>query len=251
MEGSDEPDLSRQAAELRTSGFAGAASDRRERLQRSRARFYLGLLIFVVAAGLPMLAVPSLRHRLTERVAVLRRAVTGELSKPEPLSARIGENRGPFPKEYERPFKPLSPPQLTYRVGAGSDRVYESSEVLRAPSATGSASAEAGASSAQYGGEDASPAGASAPQFRQTKVEQEAYDILINSSEAIAGLVKGKDPSRRFKSWDAAKTEEDAFLVRLTFVKAPEGQEEQYIWQVKPMSRQVTPLSHNARALPK
>jgi hypothetical protein len=88
-----------------------------------------------------------------------------------------------------------------------------------------------------------------APEFKQGKIEQEAYDILLRSSEPIAALVKGSDPSLRFKLWYAAKRSADAFLVDLIFTQVPDNKEVHYIWEVKVSSKEVKPESHNARAL--
>ncbi len=87
--------------------------------------------------------------------------------------------------------------------------------------------------------------------YGQGKIEQEAYDVLIKSSETVAGMVQGKDPSLRFKGWAAARTDEDNFLVRVTFTQTADKSDVPYIWQVKLVSKQVTPLNYYARSVPK
>jgi hypothetical protein len=87
------------------------------------------------------------------------------------------------------------------------------------------------------------------PVYGQGKPEQEAYDLLLKSNEAISGLIKGSSVGLRFKTWGAAKIDDDAFLVRLTFVQTSDNSEVQYIWRVKPVSKEISPLSRNARVL--
>ena len=64
-------------------------------------------------------------------------------------------------------------------------------------------------------------------------------------------LLKGSDASLRFKTWSAAKTEADTYLVDLTFVQAPDNAEGHYIWKVNLATKQITPESRLARTLSK
>jgi hypothetical protein len=66
----------------------------------------------------------------------------------------------------------------------------------------------------------------------------------------MAGLVRGTNASLRFKTWSAARGEDESFLVDVTFTDAAAGGTEvHYVWKVKPSANEVTPLSHSARSL--
>jgi hypothetical protein len=232
-------DLKEQAAGLRS--VPSVYAEKWSRFERFRYRLYLGLLIFVVVVGLPILGIPSLRHRLVERVQVLKDAI-GHDGRPDPLMARIGENRDPFPKEYEIPvLKRQGPPGVIYMA----DRAYS-------PGYTGPSTA-APESAAQVPETAADPGTADAdaePEFRQGPMEKQAYDLLLQSKERVAGMVQGKDAALRFKDWSAARIEEDLFYVRVTFIQASDKAEVPYIWQVRLESKQVTPLNYHARSVP-
>jgi hypothetical protein len=208
---------------------------------RRRQRAQLRLLIFVAAGGLPILAIPSLRHRLQSRVETFRQAVSAGFFVPQPVSMRVGENTEPFPSEFERPFEPLPEwsniaglPVATYRAQAGAE----------APQSSAAGSGAQSASADQAHGADQGPT------FAQGKLEKEAYDLLLQSSPVLAALVQGGDPSLRFQDWAAAKTDDsDSWLVRVTFVHKPDGTDREYIWQVKLLSKEIMPLSAYARAL--
>lgn len=209
----------------------------RRRWRRSEFR----LLVFVVAVGLPTLAIPSLRHRLKSRVEVLRQAATAGTFVPQPVTLRVGENPEPFPSEYEKPFEPLpqwsntsGPAVPTYRAQPG----VQQSEQPLAEAAVQGAQAEQSRSADQ------------GPTFAQGRIEKEAYDVLLQSSPALAALVQGSDPALRFRSWAAAKTEDDdSWLVRVTFLYQADGSDREYIWRVKLLSREIMPLSAYARSL--
>jgi len=51
----------------------------------------------------------------------------------------------------------------------------------------------------------------------------------------------------KFKTWDAANRQDDVYWVRLKFNN--EGVESEYIWQVKLLSQEVSPLSYNAKSI--
>ena len=93
------------------------------------------------------------------------------------------------------------------------------------------------------------PSGSTEPEikYQKGKIEQEAYDLLLKSKPTVAGMVQGSNPSLQFKSWDAASRGDDTYWVRLIFQS--EGNDQEYIWQVKLQSSQVTPLSYNARSI--
>jgi hypothetical protein len=210
-------------------------------ISRAQSRIYMGLLLVVVVIGLPILGIPSLRHRLYTRIHALYEA-TGPLASP-PIWAKIGENRHPFPAEFERPVVTRSPLSLPGMIDL-TNRVYRPPVTVPPSDAPGAPAPES-----QSLPETSASDEQAAPEFKQGKIEQEAYDILLRSSEPIAALVKGSDPSLRFKLWYAAKRSADAFLVDLIFTQVPDNKEVHYIWEVKVSSKEVKPESHNARAL--
>jgi hypothetical protein len=84
--------------------------------------------------------------------------------------------------------------------------------------------------------------------YQSGKAEQDAYDLLLKSNPTVAKMVQGSNPSLKFKSWDAANRGEDTYWVRLKF-QSEGNPDEEYIWQVKVQSNEVTPLSYNARRI--
>jgi hypothetical protein len=242
VESEDGQKLKSEASGFRSNAFSLSPNPRQLRADRFRYRFYLGLLIFVVAAGLPILAVPALRHRLSSRVDSLKRAVRPQ--GPVVVMARVGENTGEFPKEYEIPVLPRAS-AVPYFIPS-PDRIYGSGS--RTPVIT-SRDKEPAAQPPEDAGQE-SPSEPE-PVYRQGKLEQEAYELLVKSSDTVAGMVQGKDPSLRFKQWAAARTDDDTYLVRLTFTQTSDKTEVPYIWQVKVVSKQVSPLNYYARSVPK
>ena len=200
----------------------------------------------MVVLGIPILGIPALRHRLYTRIQALYEA-TGPVGTP-PVWAKVGENRHPFPVEFERPVVTRSP--LFAAPPAGmidlTHKVYRPPGMVPAPDSATSTPAES-QSLPETGVTDDT----AQPEFKQGKIEQEAYDIVLRSSETIAGMVKGSNPSLRFKLWYAAKRSADAFLVDLVFTQVPDNKEVHYIWEVKMTSKEVKPESYNARALAK
>jgi hypothetical protein len=237
MESRELSSLKHQAVPMRSEqGFWGLSH-----ISRVQARVYMVLLVVVVVIGLPLLGIPSLRHRLYMRIHALYEA-TGPLASP-PIWAKVGENRHPFPAEFERPVVTRSPLALPGMIDL-TNRVYRPPGTSPPPDASSTPAPESQSLPETSASDDQAP-----PEFKQGKIEQEAYDILLRSSEPIAALVKGSDPSLRFKLWYAAKRSADAFLVDLIFTQVPDNKEVHYIWEVKVSSKEVKPESYNARAL--
>jgi hypothetical protein len=216
---------------------------------RRRNRFYLSLSLFVLGAGLPQILVPSLRQRLFERAGVIRENLSGNSVQPKALTAQVGENQAPFPQEYERVVPPV--PQI-------APPVFVQNQVYRPMPPSQSA----GRKSQRREGRDESPEASAAaqppdadnsaptePEFLKGKMEQEAYDLLIQNNPVAAGLTRSGMGSAKFSGWSAAKLDEDTYLVRITLVR--DGAEVPYIWQVRIGTKQNSPLNYNARALPK
>lgn len=236
----------------------------RERMQfyRIRHRVYTGLLVFVVVAGLPVVGVPFLRHRLGDRVQVLKLAIAGGYSRM--VTAKVGANREPFPAEYERPVPHRNYPQLPAYLNSilspsDAGQVYAPRPTRKpkaAPEAQTAAEmtekqTEQQTQQAQQAQQTDVPAQDAEPVYRQGKIEQEVYDVLLKSDASVAGLVQDKNPSFRFKSWDVAKREEDLYWVRIIFAQMPAKTDMECIWQVQLMSKQVMPLNFNAKSLPR
>jgi len=222
---------------------------------RGRSRFYTFLLLFVVVVGLPILGVPQLRQRLSARIMFFKTAVAGNVV---PVVARVGANPEPFPSEYEKPEPPvrqayeLPPPAaiLTHTPTISVPAAPNSSPIR---AATELKSAESrlepeGEESAGQSGAEAEEPEAAGPKYQQGKIEQEAYDLVLQSNAKIADLVHGSNPSLHFVSWDVAQISNDIFWVRLKF-QAEGSPDREYIWQVKLSSKEVTPLSYHARSI--
>jgi hypothetical protein len=221
-----------------------------------RSRLSTGLLLFIVLAGLPMLSMHSLRNRLSDRILLLRAALSGDI---EPACAQVGSNPGGFPKEYEVPVpKMLQIPGLQTvernaktMIAPGIARFdpqkvrrelpmpeVPSQETRREPPLEPQPQSIAAASEKQE----------SDVQFRQGNGEKNAYDLLLRSSTSIADLVRGRNSSLRFTSWDAAHKGDDVYLVRLKF-QSEGNPDVEYIWEVKLNTSEVTPLSYNAKTI--
>lgn len=203
------------------------------------------VLLFVVGVGLPILGIPRWRHRLSLRVHTLYEALGPVSFKPALAWAKVGENRYPFPAEFEKPLVPR--PQYSGVINM-SDRVFTAG----ADTSSEKASQQGVSKGSQEDLRDADAAGDRVePEFRQGNIEKEALDLLLKSRETIAGLVRGNNPSLRFKTWAAAKMDQGEFWVDLTFVQAFDNAEIHYIWKVNLLSKEISPLSHSARALSK
>jgi hypothetical protein len=78
---------------------------------------YAGLVYFIVIVGLPIITIPSLRNRLSERILVLRKVITGDI---KPAFNQVGDNPESISKEPEIPASsatPVHPPAGTGKKG--------------------------------------------------------------------------------------------------------------------------------------
>jgi hypothetical protein len=245
---------------------AVVAEDKREqkamvRFYEMRQRIYGGLLVFVVVVGLPIIGVPSLRERLSQRVMEFKRALSEDSIVP--VTLKVGENKQPFPIEYDKPAPVLpSAPNLP-----PLDRIFtldRGGKVYPAPPPRSSPSPSYPRASAGRS-EPATPDrpelsitreepledqtdSSDVPKYKKGQIEQSAYDLLLKTYPAVAKMVQGEDPGLQFKSWDAASRGDDVFWVRLKF-QSKESSEAEYIWIVKMQSNQVTPFNYNAREI--
>ena len=224
----------------------------------TRHRIATGLMIFVVLVGLPIVAIPSLRHRLSNRLLALKSAMAGGIL---PATIAVGANHAPFPTEYESPLpQPPRAPELPNldRVFTMDGRTARPSPVPSPPPRTPvrRPKVEASIPSAQTDAEpeaptivaQATPTAEPELKYQKGKAEQEAYEVLLKSSSTVAALVQGSNPSLKFKSWDAANRGEDIYWVRLKF-QSEGTPDAEYIWQVKLQANQASPLNFNARSL--
>jgi hypothetical protein len=236
-----------------------------------RSRFYFGVVVFIVVVGLPLIVLPSLRHRLGGRLYALRQAASGSSGRDSTVIAQVGQNPEPFPAQYERPIvtpaKPALPmilfPQTTPQgtaQGAPAPRASSPAPTLttsprrrslKIPTTVpGQAESEAAAPTVPAQ-QEAQADRSLEPDFRQGEMEKEAYGFLLQWNPNVDQMVRGGNPSLQFKNWSAAKREEDTYWVRLLFQNATDKTEVAYIWEVKISTKQVTPLNYNARLLPK
>lgn len=208
-----------------------------------RLPLYVRLLIFIVVIGLPIVGIPSLRGRLKRHVRTLYAAITAQGPGYQMLAVRIDEKTGPFPPEHAKSAaRAPEPPKIVQSPARPPQavRAVQSAELRKPPSTT--------ANVQQAAPEDSRQAG-EGPSFGQGREEQQAYELLLQSSQPMASLATGSDPTLRFKSWAAARAEGDAWLVRVAFTYLPDGSEREYIWRVKLQSKEVFPLSAYARTL--
>jgi hypothetical protein len=234
---------------------AGTSAASAARFYRVRSMICTGLLMFIVVVGLPIVSVRGLRQRLGERTSALSQAIYGPV--PKLITFKVGENKEPFPEEYRKPVSLAIPaPQPAKIQLTLPPSPPTSPRVLKKVIQAGTQQADAGvseetANSASGVMADQEQA-ESGPKFQQGSVEKEAYDLLFAENVSVSDMVSGKNPGLKFKSWSAAKLQEEGtYLVDLAFTRMAENQEEHFIWQVNLATKQITPMSFNARSLPK
>jgi len=219
-----------------------------------RQRFYMALMLFVVVVGLPIVTVPSLRHRLETRAAAIKDAVRGRTG---PVTVETSEEQAPFPEEYEHytttfpgPGEPLPMDRIFTARKNQPDLDADSPPALISPERSDAGKpAFVPAPDVEKSEQDAAESDSGGGLgYAQGEVEQEVYDILLESSPKVAEMVKGSDPALRFLSWGVVKRGEDLYWVRLIF-ETDENPNVEYIWSVEPGSKQVRPLSYNARSI--
>jgi hypothetical protein len=212
----------------------------------ARKRFYSILLLFVVVVGLPIVSLPSLRHRLVARVVAFQEAIMG---KSGPVMANMDEEQQPFPEEFERPdsaesdFFPMD--RIFTAQSADSGPQVDTSYALITPESATDDTASSGTAPEEDTSESDSNDGIV---YTQGEVEQEMYALVLKEYPQVAEMVNGDDPSLRFQSWGGVKRSEDIYWIRLVF-QNDEDLEVEYIWQVELQTNQVLPLSYNARTI--
>jgi hypothetical protein len=222
---------------------------------RGRRRFYIGLLLFIILAGVPTIAIPKLRNRLYDRFHVLRTAWVGE----ETLSMNhVGGNMNPYPREYERPktqegnsaqLQAIASALSVHKEPVANSSSLKVIGILEKSKNKGQASSSA-KEKTQPEIEDASSADSPnfVPQYKQDGNEKAAYELVLKSNKTLSEMVRGSNPDLHWKTWGAALRKEGVYLVRVIFLNR-EKQEVEYIWEVKLASGEVSPLSFNARSI--
>ncbi|MDR0311431.1 MAG: hypothetical protein LBJ21_07585 [Acidobacteriota bacterium] len=208
-----------------------------KKYDQARRRIYGGVLIFAVAAGISLTAVPALRERLFDRIYILKISATGE-AEPE-IIIPMGVNDIPYPEEFLR--QPPGPTTAS-RVHAESARkiIVVQSDIpsITPPVLSGTGSANYKDSKE----EDDSPV------FQQGETEREAYEKTLAANEKLASMIQGGNPGLSFKTWGAARRGGNIYWVRVIFQNA-DGVEAEYIWQADLSSGKTAPLNFNARSL--
>ena len=202
----------------------------------TRRRVYGGILIFVVAAGISLSAVPALRSRLFNRIYILKTAMTGEI---QPNIAPIGETDIPYPEEFMRPAsiaaasrQPVGPAEKRRVVSQSRGSSITPPVLLGA--------GDAGRIDETEEDDDDSP------RFLQGEIEREAYEITLSANEKLASMTRDGDQETGFKTWGAAQRGGGVYWVRVIFRNAS-GDDIEYIWQTDISSGKTAPLNFNAR----
>jgi hypothetical protein len=253
VDANNTPKAGNQAAVVET-------GSRRPGRFRDHQKAYLALLIFVAIAGLPIVGVPALRTKLRTRIQTLRAAAMGQPPIQAPASMRVGENPKPFPKEYEHAQaveRPSILPKIDvqqrqpYRIILGGDEGVEPATGTAAPVLKSKAATQPAPAPAAVDAGQPSSGGGTDTQYRKGKSEQEAYDLLVNSNQILAGMIKGSDPALKFQDWAAATMGQDSLYVMVTFVQTSDNVVRKYIWNVKMATKEIIPLSAYAREVSK
>jgi hypothetical protein len=247
------------------------ASNTRNSQTRSytgRQWFYGGLLVFVVAVGLPIIGVPSLRTRLSDRILAIKASLRTDSIVPVTVAA--ANNSNPFPAEFEktaREMKPaILPPierifTLQYKnakplpgvIVKNNRQQSTPSEANSEPSSKGrqefnSIIEDSSTDDLRVVDDPSSPSARKEPKYQKGTMEQSAFDLLVSKNPTVADIVKGSHPGLHLKTWDAAKIDGDTYWVRLK-LQADKNPESEYIWTVKMQSKEVVPLSFNAKSI--
>ena len=225
-----------QAQQLRRRAALLAGST----MTQPRSRAHMTLMLLVIALGLPIIGIPSWRQKLRDRVHILGEALISPGSHSPPLVLQVGENKEPFPAEYERPAPSITPWVRAAVAGAPVFRI-----------SAGQPTDEVLAGTPQPASSTAGIPGAPEGEIRysQGPAEQEAYELVRASNERLAALLSGSGQDLRFKDWGAARADDESLLVRVIFTYRTDESERVYIWKVRLSSKEVIPLSAYAKAI--
>jgi hypothetical protein len=224
------------------------------RTRNARGRFYRILLLFIVVVSVCILGIPFLRGRLLHRTEALYTAI---LSAGGPVLANVDDKQLPYPEEYKRqeysfPDAGQTLPQdWIFTVPTKEDDTSDTNDyALISPKTmeTDTDISVVPASGKTSANKDSEETGTgSGIQYTDGKAESDAYALLLEKYPKVAEMVHGGDSSLQFRSWGGARVEEGVYWIRLVFER--DRNPEVYIWQVTVQSRQVVPLSYNARSI--
>ncbi len=210
------------------------------------ATLALGL---VLAALFLFAASGSLRQRLVSRLGLLYSAVRQspeESIRPTVIvlaERNIPEKFIPVPQPPQRPLPPSI--KVVRQLPAQAGRAEQ-----QQPS---SSTAEPLARLVRPRQPDASEPSAAAPPVPASPSleaeKKQAYELLLAEKKNVAELVRNSNPELEFKRWDVPKVEGDNFWIDVVFLDKKSGREVHYIWQVNSYTREIRPLSHEARSL--
>lgn len=199
------------------------------------ATLALGL---VLAALFLFAASGALRQRLISRLGLLYNAVR---QSPEenlrPTVVVLAERNIPekfIPVPQLPPQRPLPPSiKIVGQPPAPASRAEPLARLVRArrPAAQ------------EQAGEQPTPP----PSLESEK--KQAYEILLAERRNLAELARNSNPELEFKRWEVPKVEGDNFWIDVVFLDKKSGREVHYVWQVNSYTREVRPLSHEARSL--
>lgn len=219
-----------------------------------RSRVYKGLLLFIILVGLPTIAIPKLRNRLSNRIQILRAAW---MQNEQPAITQAGANTNPFPQEYERPAVPnrdktklsaIANPSVMQKTSVSEDSPIKVVKILQSSKQKAGKSSAVSDNDSENEAISSEDSANSLPQYNQGKNEREAYELVLKSNKTLATMVKGENPALHWKSWGAAHRGDDNYWVRVIFLNQDKTEIE-YIWQVKLTSGEISPLSYNARSI--
>lgn len=217
----------------------------------ARDRFYGFLLLFIVVACVVLISIPSLRQRLMNRTFAIYRAVRGDRG---PVMADMDAKQAPYPEEYKRPeyafpdAGQVDPEEWALTEPSKTKNSTEAStetSLITPKIAEGELEVEKDTPK-----EPDSPGSIKNIGIRYTteKTERDAYDLLLQTYPKVSDMVRDGTSSMKFQSWGGLRREGDVIWVRLIFT-TEKGLEVEYIWEVNMKTRQIQPLSYNARTI--
>ncbi|MEJ2109878.1 MAG: hypothetical protein P8Z37_08200 [Acidobacteriota bacterium] len=216
----------------------------------ARTMFYGALLLFILIGSASIMGIPSFRDRLIQRTEALWVALLGNRA---PVTADIGEMSADYPEEFKREeytfpdAGQILPEDWVFKVPS-EDKSDRSDSALISPKTVDldSTPADTSVSAEDSEKEDLESSG-SEPGYTTGKTETEAYTLLLEKYPKVEAMVNGDNSSLQFKSWGGSRIEEEIYWIRLIF--EIDNNREVYIWQVDLKTKEVTPLSYNARSI--
>lgn len=252
MDSEDRNTRDRETNKAESNQTESASDKSSRRTLDGRAKFHLSLLFFILIVGTTILGVAVLRQRLIHRTAALYTAIVGNRG---PVTAEIGDDQAPYPEEYKRPEHSFPnagqtlPNDWMFTVPSGNTDQESGSETGLITPQVEEELTEPATAHAEDKSEDTNSASAvSGLEYSTGEAALNAYVLLLETYPKVAEMVEDGNPALHFQSWGGVQRDDNMYWVRLIF-KTDEGLEVEYIWQVNMQSKQVLPLSHNARTI--